>query len=122
MDRIRTSCRNKYLAILDGRPPAPIANIERGLREDIAKEIESNKKEDDGFDLYDEGDVGTYTAKAEQAAIQAAKSSKTGDSKRLKDVVDDYMLQLQKAIREGKKDIPLLHWRYFFNMINRWSE
>jgi flagellar motility protein MotE (MotC chaperone) len=94
----------------ENRTPHPISNIEKGLKDEITKEIESGKKEDEGYEGFDmeyQGGNSTFIAKAEQAAKEAREMSNKDDNKRLKDVVDDYMVQLQKGIKEGIKEISL---------------
>jgi hypothetical protein len=118
--RIRAICRRKLTSI-EEKKPCPVLNVEKGLEEEIAKEIESKRKEDEGYEGFIEGDTSAFAIRAEQAAKEAKEISNKNDSKRLKDVVDDYMVQLQKVIKRGGEGIKDTSNVYicWFNMMNR---
>ncbi|CEJ02332.1 hypothetical protein RMCBS344292_16339 [Rhizopus microsporus] len=83
-DRIRKALRDKHSHLINKHEPLPMPDLEKGLLEEIEKE---KLKEDKNEELE----------VAEKAVAEAqTEAKKPNSSKRLKDMVDEYMEGLQK--------------------------
>lgn len=90
--RIRAGLREKFISLLSNGTAERIENIEEGIMEEIAKEIEKSKE--DGFDVEEHDDIEATVADEKAAREAMAEIEKPESSKRLKQAVDDFMEEL----------------------------
>lgn len=104
--RIRVCLRQKHTALLTDGHAKPLVDPEEGLLEAIEKEkLLAEKAEegnddddDDDEDEEEEGEEGISTVRKENAVKEAMQAmDKPGSSKRLTQVVDEYMDELVKG-------------------------
>ncbi|KAI7892907.1 RNA polymerase III transcription factor IIIC subunit-domain-containing protein [Mucor mucedo] len=95
--RIRVCLRKKHLALLDNGYADPLTDVEDGLLEAIEREkLKDGEGNDD--DEEDDGEEGDSRDKKENAVKEAMQAmDKPGSSKRLTEVVDEYMDELVKG-------------------------
>jgi general transcription factor 3C polypeptide 5 (transcription factor C subunit 1) len=134
IERIRKAVRKKHISLMDTGKADSIPDVENGLMAEVAKERESKTtevEEEEGYEVIMEGeedieedDDGTIASsstatkaakgkgkakaapKNKEGAIKEAQKemNKPDSSRRLKEVVDDYMDELVKGKSSGGND------------------
>lgn len=98
-ERLRKIMKAKYNSLAEKGEPLPWPHADDGLMEEIAKEKESELERDEEDELEDEDTQMTEAADAVQKARDVMGG--TDKSKRLRDVVDDYMNELTSTAANG---------------------
>lgn len=94
--------KKKYEELTDTGKATPIKNIEYGLADEINKEIAAENEstlEEAHYEVEEEDVVGLASAGFEKAAMDAmnAMNSSESSSKRLQEVADEYIDQLESV-------------------------
>jgi hypothetical protein len=84
------------MALSEGNIPEPIENIEEGVDAEIKKEIENKNKKEEGEEEEEEETIEEDTIDLERLTKEDL-TEMSSNNKRLKDVVDEYMTELENA-------------------------
>lgn len=115
--RIRHVLRIKYESLLETGTAQHIEDAEEGLQEEIENMKNESKKNGSAEEEEEDDDDIEIIAAHESAVRDAMKEIETADSsKRLKDVVDDYMEELVKEKTSAGKSYIYIYMIY--NMYN----